>query len=961
MERIFENYLEKFKNYLRQEQNITDFRIIDLPKLIYQYSRIFEKKYNIELNIEEYIKNEEELEEQLNTYASWDDLCNYPVLIILIGKKYNDEDFNKKIVELNPDIFPLANLKDKYNENFIKELSESAYKLFLFSCDLSILDEKTLEIVLRDFPYYYIRKEFIHANNLTNKTVIKKLLEKDNEFLEYLNYFKIDNSAKKELIDKYISSTMVINIPKLNLDNEIELYLIKKLLKEDGNKFFEIQKNKRTIELFEIAISSQKFFPEFIKNKAEDPIFKNIEYVEILLNYHPSYIRLVDKSIINKELIDILFDSGNIDFYELIQKIKDNSILLEYSLQKLATTKINNKNLNISFLDSNIIKYYPELSIKVIENIFNQIDPNLVNRIKKMLKITPNFLKTTSIEYITGDFAYIQDELGNEMAFNIGADYVYIIPLLKDLNKKQKDLLIKLFKLAEDINNKNNNNYTNSNTYNFDVIIKSFYDKRFDLLYKDVLKGKEVNLDNLLTTIFMPNNLVIKNIDELNNLDKTINNYTNDLVNKNNIADIKNAILLKIYMMDLEHAKKLVDETHIEDNSGNVVSTILKSIKKIISSQNKEQLKNLYDSLPMIEKDYNVINTISNESRIHCSKEIISTLYKVPQNTGFKIIELNGEFNLLTSTITGKFGNFQKETTIQQDELIGGYNTRASCIVSNSNLAIAYEQESICTFGFCNIPSDSILTISPYDFGSVRSETTKFRGIFNKNITYKMTSKYLLNATRNGHNEIHIPYAMIKEGKISPILPDYLIYTYETEKLDKTDKRWINTNNIAMSMNIPILTINRRKIAEQEHQKLNNKLKKLTIAQTEKDLEGIEEIITIFENNLNGCLEDNFEYIENNYFSSKNRTKLYNEIITIINLKIQENNLELVNIIINKLENAINKEIESLTIYYGDQTNTTKKISYLYDMKYKLDQINPQNNIHSKEVEITNENNRLKK
>ncbi len=233
------------------------------------------------------------------------------------------------------------------------------------------------------------------------------------------------------------------------------------------------------------------------------------------------------------------------------------------------------------------------------------------------------------------------------------------------------------------------------------------------------------------------------------------------------------------------------------------------------------------------------------------------------------------------------------------------YHGNCSSIVGNDLIALARNHGTDITVGYEDIPNNGLLLMGPYDLSSGKA----LQSMAPYNIGAWMQSRFLdtqrtKNETRHTHNEIALERVLVgSDGSVRKLEPSYLLWVEEEKDevfpplevevpegvtLGEEDKeavnrwkRWEHTKKAAADLGVPIVVINRERVAERETKKLES-LERIisgedSIPETETMASIMEKALINMENNSNSLRFSS--KLKDKYFTSATREKLNDTII----------------------------------------------------------------------------------
>lgn len=814
---------------------------------------------------------------------------------------------NDRISSLYSDIITgKVEMNAKYGKNYELMKMLCLYDgSYLRYTDASILDGELVKVSMshtdktRNYsmnlfdPFYYI----ISAN----ESAMNYLVEWDGNFLNY-----IDSS--------------ILSIPLLE----------KALNNKDPKKRLDI-----STEEFSSIRKSKEAMLYLIKKDG-----RNLKYV---------YPKIIDDDLINEALKheDI---KNDYDFQEEIFKKFGNE-----QNRKLDAFQFMLKGICKKYgLDIDIVNYHFERLSRINDDVYNTINFEFLNQRYEKLYLENGYEKL----YVMVTYPDVQKE---------------ILDVLNPLDKKTKEIDLELGKKRLDLLNKMLKSSVRKKDgtilkdwipYYASVITSfsdniSFYDK---LLESDELSNTDI--DTLTTYTLGAHKFPISTIDDLRNYDKVRNDYIEDVLkNSKSLSAVKDALFEKLYGLSYDKAMSIYIPYHnaIEnspDDFPDSVVSFYKDLKMIINEMNINVLKNSSYSRSTNVSEYQVATVKSVLKRIivnNYNNNVFSVENKKPsfKMDGINFYKAAGEdgteeFSMIIHAL-GAYSGFYPE-----DKGFNYYDdwnrpqilSHGLCtsLIGNNNLGTARINFSV--LGFTNFEEGSLLLGANGDivssaanvkFDTSSEETGRNTG---KNSNYFLT-KDMLDYTRHTHNELVFERRVRGNKKKQP---SYIVYFCDDfDNVEKLYKKGINdyeegsdistfyyTLQTAKDFGLPIVIVEREKIAKHEFLKIKNSLEEfICLNEDDIDRDAVKkyyhDIIVEFENNHTG----NREYhtnIDNQYFSRY----YYDVMISDIQKKIRSvSNEDIKLMMVEELDNLIKLEKEK----FGKRANASDLDKFNYVTK----------------------------
>lgn len=607
----------------------------------------------------------------------------------------------------------------------------------------------------------------------------------------------------------------------------------------------------------------------------------------------------------NEDLVKKLADgtkdiTNELIFYsKILDEIRDaseneKSYSLEEKLQILVHFQEKNydvaETINFDFIDKNIINEFG--SIDSIERLtrYPKTQKQILNMKKDDLKV---------INFVT---EYLLEKLPN-------ADYVFN-EILEEYNEQSE-----IYSCVKEYINSHENIDENVKDNIFNIITNlANYQRMF------------IELDKNITSED------IENINEIKDefCDKVIYGYRG----KTRFS-VKDAYLMKYYnLTEKEAVNKVKEYMEFIESLDNTPENL--ELKKYIYALNNvlESNENILVAAYDLSKKETPISRIEIEKieagiKNKIVQELKDSLYEPENNETIgkfeitlddgqkevEVYEAKDEFNMLVTVLdaygggNGVYDNYKEQWNTNKF----AKNQRiCTSYIGNNSLSTA-KRNNCVIYGFKDFSNSSLVKMAPYDIVSKNDTlvTTTVRD------SVCMGPKELINKTRR-YNELDIERTG-EDGK--KIQPNYIVCFANTmDEVNEESKR------AAAQFNIPIVLINREKIAEQEVKKVEDKLQDFI---NTKDETKIDSIIEDFCNNKYSSIttgKDQKEADENNtyneivhidklYFSDEKLIEIFKTIADVAEKEKANGNEEKADQIISSLRAAVSKETEKHYLY----------------------------------------------
>lgn len=445
----------------------------------------------------------------------------------------------------------------------------------------------------------------------------------------------------------------------------------------------------------------------------------------------------------------------------------------------------------------------------------------------------------------------------------------------------------------------------------------------------------EHDLD-LLIFAFSNNNFefTINSISELRGFEKELLDFTNESINNfktqneystDNINNIKTAILMRSYGIQLGYAKSIIAKFNLDginfDKDNNYIS-MYKSIYNIVNETDVSKLFQIYDNISNncdFSLDYMTITLFENGMRDIFLRHLTNSTFKCNNENyevqdGVKIYDAGTDFKIILTSVGAYKPEMETQSNYSQYWNNNSIRSHGNCcsLIANNNLSTATIR-NIC-LGFSAFEDGMLLSSGSSDLNS----TPTSRQINSQDHFGEfMSANSLIDNTRSDYNEL-----VFERRDLSPNRehykknPDYIVMFEElidsdinNQKLDEETKQLLIEQErikgisikAAKDFNIPIVKINREKCAISELFKINKMVDEFY--QTHNPIL-LTRIVTDFENNRMG-LRYPHNYLREKYFSKNTinqlLTGIINNISAIEDVQLKTMNMEVLkNTILNE-------------------------------------------------------------
>ncbi len=915
-------------------------------------NKIAEKAINY-LNKEKYGKLSRLLLKNRDNEELFDILLNNFMFVkIYLGNSLIDETFSKlginvqkKLIDVQPDLFRLAcddlrNDRD-YIEKMQKKVDSGTYK-----------EEK-------HFSFY----KYLGSKLDNDPEYLLSIQDKDPiAFLRSIDRVPYSMETIKSFFDKY--PFYVASLPEsLKYDFDYVISLIEKIPGE--TLFFYLQGmnydylNQASIKNTIINKAGKKVYNQILLNALSDDPKKlqNMSFEEI-----KDIILLDPLAFVNENNVSTFFNLRN----------QKDIMMLIHSINKVSKTTFNKINS-----PSKLAKLLFELSSSFKENLsYEYINKMVEDNWEQILPW---------VEQVDETHKMFDGSIGSFESYDC---FYKIYNLLIGIESNKLGDMFKVFinsklrnsKYAEGIRNitvTDENLYflrfiCTSNLFNSDDETIAFANKLFlrisewnhspyetvdfiERLFSDsklVNMLKVENIDTIDKTILLNvyeyvrtglNIFPISKLEELTDFTRFIDSNI-DKIPSDRITDKKNKVLLNYFQIDLSIAENVLYAYFSADSNSSLYKNnpdilyLKQALERIVFADDMEDLNQIEIQLSNQKSRVTFIDVENSINKIKASygKEIKDSLFKTDKTFG--VIDVSDiDFSLLVHVI-GAYNEAppgdiyeswnSKEGTAASKEGLDA-NAISTSFISSNNLGTVLPNKHSVILGFANLPDDYLEIMSCIDMNSVgfaAGRQSKF-----------LTPKELCDNTRHGYDELVIRRKTGKfaEGKLQP---SYIVCFDQ-----------INDESRVASgkFGIPIVFIDREKVAKRQHTKIVNMVEEF---KSTLDPNLISLIVCEQENNRSGLRIARPDLVEQ-YFSTPFRQKNINALYDCINLGLKQkkpNAIKAMQVFVSSIESE--KEKFKTTIDIGPQ------LANNYDMQYEeLIESFKNNKMYDKEeVEVNN-------
>ena len=380
---------------------------------------------------------------------------------------------------------------------------------------------------------------------------------------------------------------------------------------------------------------------------------------------------------------------------------------------------------------------------------------------------------------------------------------------------------------------------------------------------------------------------------------------------ENNLNDLKFYILSTAYGIGLKKAQEICKKFNINNieitNENKDTLEMYLAIYQIVNENDPFVLKELYDQFVKImnpQKDFRRIVVFENDLRKAFASDLNRQVFKVDGKNfslidNVKIYDAGVDFKMIVTAIGSYQGNFEDKENYFNYWNSPKIRSHGNCcsLIGNSNLSMATVKNVI--FGFSTM-SDNMLLLSGISDINSTPDSKDFNTTKNKAQKY-MNANDMLNNTRSDYNElVYERRDLSSNPKYYKKNPDYIVFIEEYENFEEwvnkfkdnpkqleylqrqkqeQERQWNESLKAAKNFGIPIVKINREKVARSEYNKVN-----ILVEQFISTLDPIllPNIINTFENSRVGNCGTHIP-IRERYFSPTGMSIILEKIKSAIN------------------------------------------------------------------------------
>lgn len=438
---------------------------------------------------------------------------------------------------------------------------------------------------------------------------------------------------------------------------------------------------------------------------------------------------------------------------------------------------------------------------------------------------------------------------------------------------------------------------------------------------KAINNGLELSDNDIDIMLYLCTSSIRHNIPNLNEMKNFEKEGTLDFIEtqkgiekakeENNLNELKFYILSTAYGIGLKKAQEICKKFNINNieitNENKDTLEMYLAIYQIVNENDPFVLKELYDQFVKImnpQKDFRRIVVFENDLRKAFASDLNRQVFKVDGKNfslidNVKIYDAGVDFKMIVTAIGSYQGNFEDKENYFNYWNSPKIRSHGNCcsLIGNSNLSMATVKNVI--FGFSTM-SDNMLLLSGISDINSTPDSRDFNTTKNRAQKY-MNANDMLNNTRGDYNElVYERRDLSSNPKYYKKNPDYIVFIEEYENFEEwferfkdkpkqleylhqqkqeQERQWKESLKAAKNFGIPIVKINREKVAKSEYNKTI-----MLVEQFKETLDPklLSNIIITFENSRVGN-SGLHAPIQGKYFSHSKMSIIFDEIKTSIN------------------------------------------------------------------------------
>lgn len=594
----------------------------------------------------------------------------------------------------------------------------------------------------------------------------------------------------------------------------------------------------------------------------------------------------------------------------------------------------------------------------------NNLDENGNRIIKKLFDESPTNLKFFNFNVLDKSITNLFDD---DFLMTIGkfAELGDKVVSLKNRNPE----LLKIY--SQVIKNSNLDDSLN-NRY-----VKSLLS--LDFLFENQNSLKNLTLDNIdldtLTDYILfyktdftnGQNLMEKVVVDLNdhfydNLYDQCDNMFNQALKTGKLKDMKSAYFQKFFSITESDARGILEkygkhlgeiDDLLDDASGEQVKTVLDYFNKVVHCEDVGELADIYENQLLKLSPEEMLHfdslaalkyTETYEKAFLKTKHVIESLLPNATQLDYNgkiinILEAPDEFSMLVHS--SDTGFVVDEKSLINDSYIDswkqGNNPKihglATSFITNNNLGISPVQGKGVIYGFYDLKASDIFEMGPYD---INSNIANY-GFESANTQIFISADKMSSNTRRLYNEFVLSRFDSKPSCV-------IVYR------DMDQNLLDNAYKAASEWNIPIIAIDKVKVAQSQMNQVNLKLDEFA---STKDLKSLSEALDIYESGKSGfklneiagqeAQRDTLEAIDNSQLNKiYDSSKIKSSIAEYINMLKDSNTSESS---WKNLQNILEDELEKYRVVNENGSKVISKTELTLDIQKYLDEI--KQHVHS--------------
>ena len=766
--------------------------------------------------------------------------------------------------------------------------------------------------------------DYVHLNFWeSSKSEIKKFIEYDGRFLRLID----EENVTKELIEIAFNNPDPSKRPNPQKLNNIRSNpkLVKELIKIDALFYIYSDCDDSKKELINLALSQKNPEKALSYDRLPKDTHIQVDYsqIEELARIDKRWLNIVRINTMPKEVLIAALKDNDLHIVPHTYDIEsfDNdtlNVLLEnakngkYSveeIEKMLKTTISSK-----FINSNFFK---EMTKELCERL--NVDVDFFNyHINRALRTNDELMQTLRVEFLESRYHKLYEKNGYERLYVL-AMHPYIQKSIIDIGNPIKadgtiDLELGnkkielLSKMLEKSNISKDDKVHKEWTIYYNQIIKSFTasPELYNYMASHINELDDELLQKLVTHALGNHKFEIKTVEDLKNYEEVRNRWIEESLLSNEAKVVKGAVLEKVFGMSYETAEKIYKsyaqgiKRSPEEFPKDIVS-FYSTLDIIFKEDNLDLLKQTARKIKRKENipEIDIVHLRTMLRGLYVER-YNETLYTTEGKTedeiysGVKMFKAAGKkgdqpFNISLHSL-GAYSDFESvgdDFSFRDDWNRPKMSVHGICTsyVGNNNLGIASIRYTV--LGFTNYEEEALLLSGPEDIFSTNESFSIIEDEDSKS-THVMP-KDMIDMTRHTHNEMVFERsagnAKRQPSYIVLVCDDYehIKREYELEALKgryklKEDKKLRNHKEgdqmyyalkAAKDFGIPIVVVEREKIAKHEHQVIQSRLDEF-IKDEKLDREEVKEyfhdLVTNLENNHAGN-RDYHEKVDKKYFN----------------------------------------------------------------------------------------------